>query len=515
MATLPNILYILADDLGHGMLSCYGQKHFSTPNIDRIASDGLRFTNAYGTPFCATARATLITGIHDAHAGRWTFNRGGVYHDLTDGKRTQREIQELIVNTGIQPRVDQLFLGTIAQRAGYATGQIGKLEWGFSTSDADIRSHGWGYHYGYYCHLQCHGFYPRYVFEDGRRIDIPGNTHRNFGAGTYSPSKDGIVPHDPDGRAVHSQDLFDERLLTFIRSHRDRPFLLYHPSQLPHGPTYFPDHHPEVSANPDLNPIEREFASMILRLDRTVGLILDELERLGLAESTLVMLSSDNGHYPIYETIGRSSASRTLDGAEIDNITTAFTSARCGDVFDGNGNLAGLKTTNWEGGARVPLLARWPGVISPGRTSTHLCAHYDILATLAEIGGLTLARDATDGISLLGALREVEGAPKHDHVVYASYLGPSLVTRDGWKLRTHVRLDAVANFSTFGALLSDLRGVTWQLYHLPSDPQESHERSASDPQVLARLRATLLRECDGNLIHGTPEAHFAFYADTV
>ncbi len=511
MAMPPNIVYILADDLGHGMLSCYGQRRFRTPNIDRIAREGLRFTNAYGTPFCATARATLITGIHDAHAGRWTFNRGSIYHGLTDGKVTQQDIQELITNTGIQPRVGQQFLGTVAQRAGYATGQVGKLEWGFSTCDADIRRHGWDYHCGYYCHLQCHGFYPRYVFEDGKRIDIPGNTHRNFGAGSYSPHQDGIVQHDPEGRAVHSQDLFDERLLRFIRSHRERPFFLYHPSQLPHGPTYFPDHHPEVMGDAALNPVEREFASMILRLDRTVGLLLDELERLGLADRTLVMLSSDNGHYPCYETPGRCSSSRTLDGQQIDNITTAFTSAACGDVFDGNGSLAGLKTTNWEGGARVPLLARWPGVIAPGRTTSHLCAHYDLLATVAELGGMPLADDASDGVSLLGTLRGAAGAPEHAHVVYASYLGPSLITRDGWKLRTHLRLDSIADFSTFGAMLSELRGVTWQLYHLPTDPQERTDRAQADPEVLARMRATLLRECDGNLIHGTPEAHFAFY----
>ncbi len=223
------------------------------------------------------------------------------------------------------------------------------------------------------------------------------------------------------------------------------------------------------------------------------------------------MLSSDNGHYPIYETPGRCSSSRTLDGQQIDNITAAFTSAACGSVFDGNGSLAGLKTTNWEGRARAPLLARWP--LASHRARTHHLAPVRALRPARHrggLGGMPLADGASDGVSLLGTLRGAAGAPEHDHVVYASYLGPSLVTRDGWKMRTHLRLDAIADFSTFGAMLSDLlRGVAWQLYHLPTDPQERTDRARSD-EVLARMRATL-RECDGNLIHGTPEAHFAFY----
>ena len=144
----PNIVYIYADDLGHGMLGCYGQKHFKTPNIDRLATQGVRFTRAYGTAFCAPARACLLTGMHDAHAGRWTFNKATLYEKFDAGKVSLEEAFEQVNNTGIRPRDGQTFLATVAKQAGLVTGQIGKLEWGFSTSPQELVQHGWDYHYG-------------------------------------------------------------------------------------------------------------------------------------------------------------------------------------------------------------------------------------------------------------------------------------------------------------------------------------------------------------------------------
>jgi arylsulfatase A-like enzyme len=507
----PNIVYIYADDLGRGMLSCYGQRHFATPNIDRLAREGMRFTSAYGTAFCAPARASLMMGIHDAHAGRWTFRRGQIYHRVTSGELPLAEAFEIVNNTGMRPRQGDLFLAGVARRAGYATGQIGKLEWGFSTGPEEIRAHGWDYHYGYYDHHQCHGFYPPYVFEDGRKIDIPGNTREDFGRGHYGPFPDGTGPHDPTGRAVHSQDLFDREIERWIRAHRDRPFFLYHPSQLPHGPIYFPDTDPAVADVAALTPIEKEFASMVLRLDRTVGMVLDLLDELKLTERTLVLFASDNGHIIGYAQPGRSHSRLELSGTEVDDLTRAFRTETCGDVFNGNDGMAGLKATNWEGGARIPFLARWPGTVPAGKVSSHLLANYDTLATVAELIGAPLAEGLTDGISYLPVLRGEANPRQHDHVVYSSWLGPSLVTRDGWKVRTFLRRDRIVDFSTFGAQFSELaERVTWQLYHLPSDPAEKRDRSAEEPAKLRELQAKLLAECDGNLVHGTPEAHFAF-----
>lgn len=512
MSTSPNIIYIYADDLGHGMLSCYGQRHFRTPNIDRLAAGGMRFNRAYGCVLCAPARASLLTGMHDVHAGGWTFNQGGLYQEHHVCDVPLEDLYEIIQNTGIRPRDGRTYLPTVARRAGYATGQIGKLEWGFTTEPDELAKHGWDHHYGYYDHVQCHGFYPPYLFRDGIKEEIPGNTRDDFGKGSYGPFPGGRVEHDPEGRAVYSQDLFDEAIRDFLRAHREEPFFLYHPTQLPHGPVYFPDIYPELRDNPNLTEVEKEYASMVVRLDRTVGMILEELDALGLRENTLVMFASDNGHYPCYEQPGRVSAKSDLQGNPIDNRDSRFTTESCGDPLDGNGGLAGLKTTNWEGGARVPFIARWPGHIPEGRVSDHLLANYDMLATFADLLGAD-AGSETDGISCAPVLFDDKNSPQHDCIVYASQYGPSLVTRDGWKLRTFLQLDKIVDFPTFGTSLEALDdAITCQLYHLPSDPTEANDQSKNEPAKCRELRNRLLKECDGNFVHGTPEAHFAFYA---
>ena len=159
MTENPNVILIYGDDLGRGMLSCYGQQHFETPNIDRLANEGMRFNHAYGCAFCAPSRASMLTGIHDCHQGTWTYTKGGIYKSISSGEMTLSEISELIHTTGLQAGPDDVFLAEIAEQAGYVTGQIGKLEWGFATTADRIRRHGWQYHYGYYDHQRCHGFY--------------------------------------------------------------------------------------------------------------------------------------------------------------------------------------------------------------------------------------------------------------------------------------------------------------------------------------------------------------------
>ena len=156
MTNNPNIILIFADDLGRGMLSCYGQQHFETPNIDRLANEGMKFNHAYGCAFCAPSRASMLTGIHDCHEGTWTYTQGGLYNRLSAGELTLDQITESLHTTGLQAGPDDVFLAQIPEEAGYVTGQIGKLEWGFATTGARIRRHGWQYHYGYYDHQRCH-----------------------------------------------------------------------------------------------------------------------------------------------------------------------------------------------------------------------------------------------------------------------------------------------------------------------------------------------------------------------
>lgn len=492
----PNIVYIYADDLGRGMLSCYGQKHFRTPNIDRLAAEGMRFERAYGCAFCAPSRASLLTGCHDCHRGGWTYTVGGVYQRLAQGRLTASQISELIHTVSLDPADDTLFLADLPRQAGYVTAQIGKLEWGFATTDRDIRRHGWDYHFGYYDHAQCHGFYPPYLFENGQLVPVPGNTREDFGKAPECESPANREERwDRQGRAVHSQDIFDRKILEFLRAHSDRPFFLHHPSQLPHGPIIVESIDPAVADHPGLTPYEKEYASMVLRLDRTVGLILDELDRLGLAENTLVLFCSDNGHAPYYREEGRCEPGKDLaTGQSYDNVTTKFLSEASGDVFDGNDGMAGLKFSNWEGGVRLPFLARWPGKIPAGVVSDLLMANYDFLPTVAELTGAPPPR-STDGISYLPELLgRRDRQREHEYLVFASSLGPALVTRDGWKLKQVTRP----------------RENLYQLFHLPTDRREARNLVFDQRGLVERLGSTLLTECDGNFLNGTPAAHLVW-----
>lgn len=491
-----NVIYIYADDLGRGMLSCYGQEHFKTPNIDRLAAEGRRFTNAYGCAVCAPARASLLTGYHDCHAGRWSYTAAGIYRDLSTGTRTYEQIKELVNNTSFNEREDEVFLADIAKQAGLVTGQIGKLEWGFATTPERLAKHGWDYHFGYYDHVRCHGFYPPFLWEDGQRVDIPGNTHAHCGR-TYTTETPANRQHiaDEGGRAVYSQDLFNEKIEQFIRAHKDEPFFLHHPSQLPHGPTAVPEVHPGVRDATDLSQWEKEYASMVLRLDDTVGMIYALLEELGILDQTVIIFASDNGHEPSYYTEeGRCTGGKVAkDGRTIDNIDLNYTTELAGDVFNGNDGLSGKKMFSLEGGARIPFIVRHPDDPQPGTVSQHLLANYDTMATLADLLGVALP-PWKDGLSFLPELK-AEPQPVHDYVVFAGSIGPALVTADGWKVRY---LPGVRRF---------------QLFYLPDDYREENNLAEGEPEQLKRLATMLLKACDGNMYHGTWENHKAVRVD--
>jgi len=495
----PNIVYIYADDLGRGLLSCYGQKHYRTPNIDRLAAEGVNFENYYGCSFCAPARASLLTGRHDCHAGSWTVTKGNIYSELSNGSMNYSEIRELINKTGIQATPEDVFLPEIFKKAGYTTGQIGKLEWGFATTPERLKRHGWDEHYGYYDHARCHGFYPPFLFRNGEREDIPGNTRSDCGVHPLNDSQENrAIRHNMEGKTVYSQDLFDSEICDFLDHNQDKPFFLWHPTQLPHGPTSIPSIHPDVANNNELTEFEKEYASMVLRLDQTVGLILNKLDDLGISQNTLVFFSSDNGHEIYYDQPGRThqvwwAGGKDLEGKPLDNINNKYTSESCGDVFDGNNGMAGLKRYNLEGGVRLPALMRWPGKIPAGSVSHRVTANYDFFATVAEILEVPYP-EGKDGESFLKAafgnssIREETG-----HVVFASCQGPALVTNEGWKLR-YVTMNE-----------------SFQLYHLPDDYREERDLSEKCPEKVECLKEILLRECDGDLKYGHADIQMVEY----
>ncbi|MBT3381935.1 MAG: arylsulfatase [Lentisphaerae bacterium] len=474
----PNVILILADDLGPGMLGCYGQDVVTTPNIDRLAAEGIKFSNFYSAVFCAPARWTLLTGMHDGRRGGWAHSRAGLPIRRDAGEITEAEYQQQMaeVKANAHPIPDhEVFLAQIAQQAGYKTAQFGKLDRGFLTWDERVRRMGWDFHEGYYDHVRCHGFYPPYLWRNGERFELEGNAMPDCG----KTSEKGDEPIGYGGR-TYSQNVFIEEILKYIREHSDEPFFLYHPTQLPHGPVAIPELHPEVADHPTLTLAEKKYASMVKMLDDHVGLILGELKKQGMDQRTIVLFASDNGHEMYYGpkwTYGR----QEFPNGEKANLTDRkWRTSECGDVYDGAGGRAGLKRSGYQGGMQCPMIARWPGHIEPGTETGHLSAQYDFLATLADLVGVT-PPSGKDSISYLPTLLGQTQQQTHDYVVVYNrnrIMGSSaLITRDGWKL---VEIDGDKDH--------------YQLYNIRDDNEERFNLEDRYPEKVVQLKEVLRRE---------------------
>lgn len=478
----PNIILIYADDLGRGLLGTYGQEIIKTPNIDKLADEGIRFDNAYGCMYCAPARASLLTGMHDCHSNLWNITKAGIYMQVDNGS-TLEEVKEQIHRVAMPAREGEVFLAQIAKQAGYTTAEFGKLEWGFATTPERIDRHGWDYHFGYYDHQRCHGFYPPFLFENGKKLDIPGNTRIDCGKTREPETPENYEARwDMDGKTEYSEHIIMDKLLTFMEEHNpkktNKPFFIYFPTQLPHGPVSVPKVHPDFKDNCQLNAIEKEYATMVKILDDDVGRIYTKLSDLDMLDNTIVVFTSDNGHEIYYSQEGRCSKDKTkqLDGTPYDNITTKFYSELNGDIFDGNDGMAGLKRSNWEGGTRVPLFWYWKDKIVSGTVSNQMVSNYDFLNTLAELIGEMPVSDK-DGKSYAKLLFGKECDPR-PYSIYASRMGPALVSHDGWKLRYYLQKNV------------------FQLYYLPFDYREEENLAKQHPQKVDELKKILFDECD-------------------
>ncbi len=473
--------------MGRGLLGTYGQEIIKTPNIDRLAKEGIRFNNVYGCMYCAPARASLLTGMHDCHKQVFNITKGGLYKQL-DINLTLDEIKSKIEATALPAKRDEVFLAQVAKKAGYVTAQFGKLEWGFSTTPERLSRHGWDYHFGYYDHVRCHGFYPPFLFENGKKIEIPGNTHIDC-AKTSEPETDKNynTRWDMKGKKVYSENIIMDKLLSFVddQSHQNtqNPFFIFFPTQLPHGPVMIPEVHADFKNNEALSEIEKEYASMVKMLDTDVGRIWDKLEELDILDNTIIIFTADNGHEIYYSKEGRCvKGNRTLAGESYDNIHSKFYSELAGDVFDGNDGMAGLKRSNWEGGVRVPLFWYWKDKIAKGAVSNKMVSNYDLLNTIAEIVGVDQLADK-DGKSY-SPLLFGQQCVSRDYTIYASIMGPALVTNDGWKLRYYLKKDV------------------FQLYYLPDDYREEKDLSAVNQAKLETLKNILFKECDNDWKNG-------------
>jgi arylsulfatase A len=339
----PNIIFILADDLAQGDLGCYGQKKIRTPNIDRMAAEGTRYTQAYcGTTVCAPSRASLITGLHSGHSP-------------VRGNREQKPEGQFPLPAGT-PTVAELL-----KRGGYATACIGKWGMGmFDTSGSPLKK-GFDHFFGYNCQRHAHSYFPEYLY----RGDYPFGLYENDGKGV--------------GR-TYAQQLIADETMVWLRAQKDQPFFLFWALTLPHG-RYEIDDLGEY-ADRDWTPQQKTYAAMVSRLDRDVGLLLQTLKEIGVDENTVVFLAGDNGSaLPPQSPIG--------------------------SFFEQAGNgLRGHKRSMYEGALRQAAIVRWPGQVPAGRVSDEPWAFWDFLPTAAELSGVKLPADwKTDGLSLVPFLK--------------------------------------------------------------------------------------------------------------
>ncbi|HYG75659.1 MAG TPA: arylsulfatase [Planctomycetota bacterium] len=425
-AAKPNIIFILADDLGYADLGCYGQDKIKTPNIDRLASEGARFTQFYaGSTVCAPSRCALLTGKHMGHS------------HIRDNAELKTEGQRPLPENTVT-------LATVLKKAGYVTGACGKWGLGGAESSGAPNKQGFDFFYGYICQRVAHNFYPTHLWRNETKEFLDGN-----------------VPGNVVGK-VYAHDLIAEEGLKFIRANKDKPFFLYLPYTIPHLALQVPDdslsEYKEKFAETPYNgkngylphPTPRAaYAAMVSRMDRDVGRVLALLKELNLDENTLVMFSSDNG--PAFKIGGADSA-----------------------FFKSAGSFRGLKTDLYEGGIRVPLLARWPGRIQPGTLATHVCASWDILPTIAEITGAQ-APENLAGISFTPTLFSQQGQKQHNHLYWEYHAkGGSQAVRMGkWK---GVRMKVKSNPN--GPI---------ELYNLENDEGETKDVAADNPEIVKQM----------------------------
>ena len=413
----PNIVYILADDLGYGDLGCYGQKKFKTPHIDRLASEGMKFSQHYsGSTVCAPSRCALMTGLHTGHA-------------QVRGNREVRPEGQAPMKPGT------VTIPTLLKKAGYVTGLFGK--WGLgapgSASDPAVF---FDEVFGYNCQRQSHTFYPKHLWHNKKKVPLDGKTY--------------------------SHDLILQAAMDFIKANKDKPFFCYMPVTIPHAAMHapknlhdkyrkqFPQFENKVgkyAGTQVQNPVAA-FPAMVEHLDNGVGEVLALLKKLGLDDNTLVIFTSDNGPH--------------REGGHDPGF------------WDSNGPLKGLKRDLYEGGIRVPFLARWPGKIKPGSASDHISAFWDMLPTFCEMAKVGIPK-GTDGISLLPALLGKK-QKEHDYLYWEfSERGGSQALRKG-------------NFKAVKRNVSRNPNAKIELYDLSNDLGEKKNVAAQHPDIVQAMK---------------------------
>jgi arylsulfatase len=466
---LPNIIYILADDLGYGELGCYGQEKIETPHLDLLAENGMRFTQHYaGSAVCAPSRCILLTGKHGGHAfirGNHEWGERGPVWDMT------KSVYDPNLEGQYPMDPDEVTIAEYLQEAGYLTGMIGKWGLGGPLSESVPNTQGFDFFCGYNCQRQAHTYYPKFLWKNREKIWLD---NKLVVPGTKLP--EGADPLDPESYAnytlnEYAPDVMFKEAINFIESSGDQPFFLYYATTIPHAALqapgewvdkyvekfgdeepylgnkgYFPNRYPHAT-----------YAAMVSYMDNNIGLLMDKLKDLGEFDNTLVMFTSDNG-----PTYNGGTDSPWFNSAGPFNEEYGY----------GKGFLH-------EGGIRVPMIAHWPGKIKPGTTTDHPSVFYDVLPTLCEIAGSDPYTE-TDGISFLPTLLGKD-QEEHEYLFweFPEYNGQQAVRMGPWK---GLRMDIKKS------------NLEIQLYNLDEDLREEKDVAGDKPEIVAKIREIMEKE---------------------
>ncbi|MBL9137990.1 MAG: arylsulfatase [Verrucomicrobiales bacterium] len=455
----PNLILMVADDLGYGDLGSYGQTRIRTPHLDRVAAEGVRFTRHYsGNAVCAPSRCVLMTGRHPGHA------------QIRNNKELQPEGQwPLAAGTITLPK--QL------KKLGYATGAFGKWGLGGPGSDGDPLRQGFDRFFGFNCQRHAHNHYPTYLWSDTNRVPLGNPAFSPHQRLPSDRSSDQPASYTDYQGKEYAPDRIADAALEFVRQHRDQPFFLFLPTTLPHLALQVPDDSLRAYTNsfpetpylgtasylPHRTP-RAAYAAMISRMDREVGRLLSLVKELGLDTDTLFIFTSDNG--PLYDRLGGTDT----------------------DFFQSAAGLRGRKGSLHEGGVRVPCLVRWPGHLRSGTTETRLTGFEDWLPTLLEIaGGRDLIPADSDGISFAPTLLGRRQAPRPLlYREFSGYGGWQAAWIGDWKIVRHGLNPAGSAPSSTPATVA--------LYRLSEDPGETRDLALRHPRRVSRFLRQLEQE---------------------
>lgn len=472
--TTPNIIYILADDLGYGELGCYGQEKIETPHIDALAKGGMMFTNHYsGAPVCAPARCIVLTGMHAGHS----FVRGN--HEWGD-RGDVWDFNAMYDDPSLEgqyPIPDSLYtVGEFLQEHNYLTGLVGKWGLGAPGTEGTPNKQGFDFFYGYNCQRQAHTLFPTHLWKNDKRDMLDNELvipHKEFPSGL---DPDESASYEPYHQNEYAPTAMQKEALEFIKAQSDDPFFLYYATPIPHvplqapkkwvnhykdkfgeekpytGKSYFPNQYPRAT-----------YAAMISYLDEQVGELVQTLKDVGKYENTLIIFTSDNG--PTY-----------AGGADTPFFDSAAPFETIQDKIKGQLN---------EGGIRVPMIAHWHGHIEKGSRSDHISSFYDVFATFADI--IDQPSPLTDGISFAPTLLN-EQQKAHDHLYweFPSYGGQQAVRKGNWK---GIRKNILKESNT-----------TISLYNLDNDPQEKKDVSAEYPEIVKKIMKIMEQEHESSPI---------------